>query len=63
MQAANRRPGGGARSEKVAAASGLRIARTLDLTAHEREGRHLEGTGSLVLDHIWARRLPITAHR
>jgi hypothetical protein len=26
--------------------------RRIDLTAHEREGRFLEGTGSLVLDHV-----------
>lgn len=53
MQAANRRLE--RRREildEVAAASGFRIARTLDLTAHEREGRYLEGTGSLVLDHV-----------
>ncbi len=28
-----------------------RYPRVIDLTAHEREGRALEGTGSLVLDH------------
>ncbi len=33
------------------AATGFRVSRVLDLTAHEREGRYLEGTGSLVLDH------------
>jgi hypothetical protein len=32
--------------------TGFRIRRTLDLTHHEREGRFLEGTGSLVLDHV-----------
>ena len=30
---------------------GFRVSRLLDLTAHERDGRYLEGTGSLVLDH------------
>ncbi len=31
---------------------GFKVARVLDLTAHESEDRCLEGTGSLVLDHI-----------
>jgi hypothetical protein len=31
---------------------GFKVARVLDLTHHEREGRFLEGTGSLILDHI-----------
>lgn len=31
---------------------GFRRRRLLDLSAHEREGRFLEGTGSLVLDHV-----------
>ncbi len=30
---------------------GFKVSRVLDLTRHEREGRYLEGTGSLVLDH------------
>lgn len=30
---------------------GFRVSRVLDFTAHERRGRYLEGTGSLVLDH------------
>jgi hypothetical protein len=30
---------------------GFRVSRVLDLTSHEAEGRFLEGTGSLVLDH------------
>ena len=30
---------------------GFKVSRLLDLTAHERNGRYLEGTGSLVLDH------------
>ena len=29
---------------------GFKVSRTVDLTAHERSGRFLEGTGSLVLD-------------
>jgi len=37
--------------ESVAARSGFRVSRVLDLSHHEREGRCLEGTGSLVLDH------------
>jgi hypothetical protein len=31
---------------------GFKVARVLDLTPHEAEGRCLEGTGSLVLDHL-----------
>lgn len=38
--------------EAVAARLGFKIARTVDLTSHEKHGRYLEGTGSLVLDHI-----------
>jgi hypothetical protein len=38
--------------QQVAAATGFVVKRTLDLTAHERHGRYLEGTGSLVLDHV-----------
>lgn len=33
-------------------ALGFRLRRTVDLSFHEREGRFLEGTGSLVLDHV-----------
>ena len=32
--------------------SGFRRRRLIDLSAHEHEGRFLEGTGSLVLDHL-----------
>src|SRR5690349_23821449 len=32
--------------------TGFRVRRTVDLTHHEKAGRFLEGTGSLVLDHI-----------
>jgi len=32
--------------------SGGTLRRLLDLTVHERDGRYLEGTGSLVLDHV-----------
>ena len=42
------------RQEVVAAVVeklGFRITRLVDLTHHESEGRSLEGTGSLVLDH------------
>jgi hypothetical protein len=31
---------------------GFKVSRLLNLTSHEQHGRHLEGTGSLVLDHI-----------
>ena len=31
---------------------GFKVARVLDLTGHEAERRYLEGTGSLVLDHL-----------
>jgi hypothetical protein len=31
---------------------GFKVGRVLDLTHHEREGRFLEGTGSLILDHV-----------
>ncbi|MDE2221022.1 MAG: amidinotransferase [Gammaproteobacteria bacterium] len=36
---------------QVCAATGFQPRRRLDLSAHERGGRILEGTGSLVLDH------------
>jgi hypothetical protein len=36
----------------VSAQLGFRVRRTLDLTSYERDGRFLEGTGSLVLDHV-----------
>jgi hypothetical protein len=35
----------------VSAELGFEVRRTLDLTAYERDGKYLEGTGSLVLDH------------
>jgi hypothetical protein len=38
--------------DQVADRLGFAVTRTVDLTAHEREGRYLEGTGSLVLDHL-----------
>jgi len=37
--------------EQVVRETGFQVRRTLDLTRHENEGRYLEGTGSLVLDH------------
>lgn len=37
---------------EVLARTGFVERRRLDFTAHEREGRYLEGTGSLVLDHL-----------
>ena len=45
--------------------SGFPLRRILDLTHHETQGRFLEGTGSLVLDRVGARRLrlPFAAHR
>jgi hypothetical protein len=36
--------------QAVSAQLGFQVSRVLDLTDHEREGRFLEGTGSLVLD-------------
>ena len=38
--------------EAVVKASGFKVSHLLDLTHYETEGRFLEGTGSLVLDHI-----------
>jgi len=38
--------------EAVTQHLGFKISRTVDLTKHEAEGRFLEGTGSLVLDHV-----------
>jgi hypothetical protein len=53
MHAENRRRE--RRREVVDAAAeeaGFRITRVLDLSHHELQGRCLEGTGSLVLDHV-----------
>lgn len=51
MQAASRRIE--RRPDAIAAAErlGFNCSRLVDLTGHERHGRFLEGTGSLVLDH------------
>jgi hypothetical protein len=52
MQAENRRAE--RRAEIIAAVAsdtGFVVRRTLDFTEHEKAGRFLEGTGSLVLDH------------
>src|ERR1700722_15370849 len=38
--------------ESVAQRCGYRIRRGLDLSAFEDQGQYLEGTGSLVLDHV-----------
>ncbi|MGH8291413.1 MAG: citrulline utilization hydrolase CtlX [Steroidobacteraceae bacterium] len=38
--------------EAVAARLGFKVSRVLDLSSHEAQNRYLEGTGSLVLDHI-----------
>lgn len=38
--------------EELSARHGFRIARVVDLTWHERDGKFLEGTGSLVLDRV-----------
>jgi hypothetical protein len=52
MQAENRRVERRAEIvDAVAKETGFAIARTIDLTHHEKAGRFLEGTGSLVLDH------------
>ncbi|HEY3828346.1 MAG TPA: arginine deiminase-related protein [Solirubrobacteraceae bacterium] len=37
--------------DEVADRLGFKVSRVLDLTPHEQQGRYLEGTGSLVLDH------------
>src|SRR5580698_5140561 len=53
MQAPNRRlerrP---ALLDEIAERCGYRIARVLDLSAFEEQGRYLEGTGSMILDHV-----------
>ena len=51
--------------DAVVRETGFKVRRVLDLTRHEKAGRFLEGTGSLVLDHRGARglRLPLAAHR
>ena len=38
--------------DTVAASTGFKVSRVVDLTHHELQGRCLEGTGSLVLDHL-----------
>lgn len=38
--------------DAVAARSGFRVSRVIDLSHHEAHGRFLEGTGSLVMDHV-----------
>ncbi|MHB8814941.1 MAG: citrulline utilization hydrolase CtlX [Steroidobacteraceae bacterium] len=38
--------------DTVADRLGFKVSRVVDLTSHEAHGRYLEGTGSLVLDHI-----------
>lgn len=53
MQAQSRR--GERRHEvidAVVARAGFKLTRVLDLTHHEAQGHFLEGTGSLVLDHL-----------
>lgn len=53
MQAENRRhERRGEVVDEVAERLGFKISRLLNLTSHEQHGRYLEGTGSLVLDHI-----------
>lgn len=53
MQAENRRHERRAEVvDEVADRLGFKISRLLNLTSHEKHGRYLEGTGSLVLDHI-----------
>lgn len=52
LQAPSRRPE--RRRDTVDAVSerlGFQVSHLFDLTRHERDGRYLEGTGSLVLDH------------
>ena len=38
--------------EAVVAESGFKVTHLLDLSGYEAEGKYLEGTGSLVLDHV-----------
>lgn len=38
--------------ENLSVSRGFRIERVIDLTHHERDGKFLEGTGSLVLDRV-----------
>ncbi len=38
--------------QQVCDETGFAARRTVDLSSHERGGRYLEGTGSLVLDHV-----------
>jgi hypothetical protein len=38
--------------DTVVARLGFKVTRVLDLTHHENEGRAMEGTGSLILDHV-----------
>ncbi len=38
--------------DAVIRTTGFQLKRVLDLTPHEKAGRFLEGTGSLVLDHV-----------
>jgi hypothetical protein len=53
MQAENRRhERRGEVVDEVADRLGFKVSRLLNLTSHEKHGRYLEGTGSLVLDHI-----------
>jgi hypothetical protein len=53
MQAENRRhERRGEVVDQVAERLGFKVTRLLNLTSHEQHGRYLEGTGSLVLDHI-----------
>ena len=53
MQAPNRRPERRHEIlEQVAVECGYRIRRVIDLSPFEAQGRYLEGTGSLVLDHV-----------
>jgi hypothetical protein len=53
MQAENRRhESRGEVVDEVAERLGFKISRLLNLTSHEQHGRYLEGTGSLVLDHV-----------
>ncbi|MEM7504294.1 MAG: arginine deiminase-related protein [Pseudomonadota bacterium] len=38
--------------DSLAAEHGFKVTRLVDISAHELEGRYLEGTGSLVLDRV-----------
>jgi hypothetical protein len=55
MFAASRRPERRHDIVRQLQAAGYRVSRTIDLSHHESKGRYLEGTGSVVFDHVQRR--------